>query len=239
MTTEGTPYQSLERLKMRLEYDAEDLFDSRDNADKRFDRLLMGTAEVGDGDDFDGLEAEARKTIESYHSNEPFTREVDRVDELRATDDAAIPLVGPIESVSSVEIKQSLRGDYRELDTGRWDFTDYRLILGYGPNRAGIGRQGRRRNVIADSAARAEWSQIAQKIRVTYTRGFDPIPADVRSIQVRLINRMLRNLKTEQNISAMEPDQIQAVTSAEAVVTEDIENRIRQITPLRSVVRSV
>lgn len=238
MSTEGTPYQSLERLKMRLEYDATDLFDSRDNADKRFDRLLGGTAEVGDGDDFDGLEAEARKTIESYHSNEPFSREVDRVDELRATDDAAISLVGPIESVSKVELKSSLRGDYRELDAGRWDYSDYRLILAYGPNRVGSGRRGRRRNVLADSAGRAEWSQVAQKIRVTYTRGFDPVPADVRSIQVRLINRMLRNLKTEQNISAMEPDQIQAITSAEAVVTEDIENRIRRITPLVSAVQS-
>jgi len=238
MTTDGDPYQSLERLKMRLEYDATDLFDSDDNAAKRFDRLLMGTAEVGDGDAFDGLEAEARSLIESYHSDEPFTRQEDRVDEIRALDETAIPLAYPVESVASVEIKRSLRSDYHELADHRWDATDHRIVLAYGPRRGG-GRRGTRRNVLADSAGRAEWAQIAEKIRVTYTRGYDPIPADIRGIQVDLINRMLRNLRTEQTISAMEPDQIEAVTSAEAIVTEDIEARIRSHTPLGSTVRSV
>ena len=239
MTTEGTPYQSLERLKMRLEYDADDLFDSDDNAHKRFDRLLMGTAEVGDGDDFDGLEAEARSIIESYHSDEPFTRQEDRVDVIRTVDEAAIPLAYPVESVASVEIKRSLRSDFRELSEDRWDATDHRIVLSFGPHRYGSRRGGRRRNVLADNAGRAEWSQIAEKLRVTYTRGYDPIPADIRSIQVDIINRMLRNLRTEQTISAMEPDQIESVTAAEAIVTEDIEARIQAHTPLGSFVRSV
>lgn len=239
MATEGTPYQSLERLKMRLEYEATDLFDSDDNAAKRFDRLLMGTAEVGDGDSFDGLEAEARSVIESYHSDEPFTKQVDRVDEIRAKDEAATPLAYPVDSVASVEIKRSLRDEWRVLPDYRWDRTDHRIVLSYGPHRYGGGRRGTRRNVLADNAGRAEWSQIAEKLRVTYTRGYDPIPADIRSIQVDLINRMLRNLKTEQNISAMEPDQITALTAAEAVVTEDIEARINAHTPLGSSVRSV
>jgi hypothetical protein len=64
---------------------------------------------------------------------------------------------------------------------------------------------------------------------VTYDRGFDPVPADILSVQVALVNRMLRNLKTEQNISAMEPDQIESVTAAEAVLTEDIRQRIDQV----------
>jgi len=238
MTTTGDPYQSLERLKMRLEYRATDLFDSDDNAEKRFDRLIGGTAEVGDGDAFDGLEAEARRTIEAYHDNEPFTRQEGRVDEHRAPSDTTIPLVGPVESVQSVEIKRSLAGEFVELDARRWDADDRRLYLGYGPHRAGIGRRGRRRNALADSAARAEWSQIAAKVRVTYDRGFDPVPAEVRSIQVDIINRMLRNLKTEQTISSMEPDQIQAMTSAEAVITEDIEQRIMNVPSMVPRVRS-
>jgi len=248
MPTTGDPYQSLDRLKMRLEYEATDLFDSRDNAAKRFDRLLMGTEEVGDGDTFDGLEAEARSTIETYAGGQPnsntlpdsftFAREVDRVDTMRATSDTSIPLLGPVESVSTVEVKADLGDDWRELDTDRWDSDGDRLILSYG-SRLARGRHGRRRNVLADVATRATWRDIAEKIRVTYTRGYDPIPATVRSVQVRLINRMLRNLKTEQTISAMEPDQIEAVTSAEAVMTEDIEMRIREFSPLGGSVRSV
>jgi len=50
---------------------------------------------------------------------------------------------------------------------------------------------------------------------------------------------MLRNLMTEQTIQAMEPDQIEAVTSAEAVMTEDIEMRIREFSPLGGSVQSV
>lgn len=237
MATEGDPYQSLERLKMRLEYEADDLFDTRDNADKRFDRLLMGTAEVGDGDTFDGLEAETRRTIESFRGNEPYSKEIDRVDTFRAKPEAATDLVGPIQSVQKVEIKRSLRDDWRELPAGRWDHTKFNIVLSYGPHHGG-GRRGTRRNVLVDQAASAEWSSIAEKVRVTYTRGYEPVPADVRSVQVAMINRMLRNLRTEQNIAAMEPDQISAITSAEAVVTEDIEQRINALPSLVSPVQS-
>jgi len=248
MATTGDPYQSLDRLKMRLEYEATDLFDDRDNAAKRFDRLLMGTEEVGDGDTFDGLEAETRSTIETYAGGEPqaanlpdsftFSREVDRVDTMRATSDAAMPLLGPVESVATVETKADLGDDWRELNTDRWDTDSNRLILSYG-SAAARGRYGRRRNTLADVATRATWRDIAEKIRVTYTRGYDPIPAAIRSVQVQMINRMLRNLMTEQTIQAMEPDQIEAVTSAEAVMTEDIEMRIREFAPLGGSVQSV
>jgi hypothetical protein len=73
---------------------------------------------------------------------------------------------------------------------------------------------------------------IAEKIRVTYDRGFVEIPPDVLSVQVAIVNRILRNLKTEQNIAAMEPEQISAVTDAEAILTDDIRARIDQVTPL-------
>ena len=247
MTIAGTPYQSLERLKMRLEYEATDIFDDRDNAEKRFDRLLMGTAEVGDGEDFDGLEAEARTTIESYAGGQvdgdfdtsfTFVREVDRQDEIRATEDTSISLIGPVVEISTVEIKRTLRSDWHELNEHRWDRDNNRLVLSYG-SRVSRARHGRRRNVLTDEATRATWRDICEKMRVTYTRGYEPVPATIRSVQVRIINRMLRNLVTEQTIQAMEPDQIAAVTSAEAVITEDIEMRIRELSPLGGSIGSV
>jgi len=232
------PYQSLDRLKMRLEYDATDLFDSRDNAEKRFDRLLMGTEAVGDGPRFEGLEAEARDLIENYASDQTFNYEEGRVDEIRATDDSSIPLVFPIDQIQSVEIKRSLRTEWRELSADRWDNTDHRLVLAYERGRRG-NTEGTRRNTLVDRAARRTWVDICAKLRVTYDRGFDPIPYDIQSVQVAIINRMLRNLKTEQNIAAMEPDQLEAVTNAEAVVTDDIRDRITSVTAFGGATLSV
>lgn len=231
-------YQSLDRLKARLEYDAEDLFDTRDNAAKRFDRLLGGTDAVGDGPAWEGLKAEARDIIENYASDEPFSREEGRVDTMRATDDSSMPLVYPIQDVEQVEIKRSLRRDWHPFEADRWDFTDHRLVLAFERGRRG-GTHGTRRNELADRARRRTWVDICAKVRVTYDRGFDPVPYDVQSVQVAIVNRMLRNLKTEQNIAAMEPDQIEAVTTAEAIMTEDIRDRITSITPLGGATQSI
>lgn len=232
------PYQSLERLKARLEYDAEDLFDERDNAAKRFDRLLGGTEAVGDGPGWQGLEAEARAIIENYASDEPFSRGEGRVDTMRATDDSSIPLVYPIQSIQQVEIKRSLRRDWEVLDADRYDNTDHRLVLAYERGRR-RGTEGTRRNTVADRATRRTWVDVAAKLRVTYDRGFDPVPYDVQSVQVAIVNRMLRNLKTEQNIAAMEPDQIESVTTAEAIMTDDIRDRITSITALGGATQSI
>jgi hypothetical protein len=50
---------------------------------------------------------------------------------------------------------------------------------------------------------------------------------------------MLRNLKTEQNIAAMDPEEITAITDAEAIMTDDIITRIDQVTPLGGATLSV
>jgi hypothetical protein len=234
------PYQSLERLRERVEYEPTDIFPDDGNAAKRFDRLLMGTNAVDDAPspEWGGLELEARKIIETRLGDEPLTEELGREDVLRPGYDAAQLLVYPIQSIGSVEYKRTLGGEWETLDPDYYTHTEHRLILEYG-SRRGHPTHGTRRNTLADDATRATWRDLAAQLRVTYDRGFDPVPADILSVQVALVNRFLRNLKTEQNIAAMEPEQIAAVTSAEAVLTSDIEARIDQFTPLGGATMSV
>jgi len=226
-----TPYQTLDRLRARVEYEPSDIFDDADNAEKRFDRLLAGSDSVGETDGFRGLEAEARGIIETRLGDNTLAAEDGRVDVMRTTDDSAMPLVFPIRDVQSVEYKLNLGDDFETLDADRWDFTDHNIVLSYG-RRMAESRHGFRGNRLTGFTARLTWLDLAEKIRVTYDRGFDPVPADVLSVQVAIVNRMLRNLKVEQNVAAMEPDQLEAMTASEAILTDDIRDRIDQVTPL-------
>ena len=194
------PYQSLERIRARVEHEPSDLFE--DNENKRFDRLIMGTDEVGDGDAWTGLEAEARGIIETRLGDNTLAAEDGRVDVMRTTDDSAMPLVFPIRDVQSVEYKLNLGDDFETLDADRWDFTDHNIVLSYG-RRMAESRHGFRGNRLTGFTARLTWLDLAEKIRVTYDRGFgaEP-PEDIKSIQISLINRMLRNLRNEQTVAA-------------------------------------
>jgi len=225
------PYQSLERLRARVEYEPGDLFDDADNAEKRFDRLLAGSEAVGEPDGFRGLEAEARGIIETRLGDQTLAAEDGRVDTMRTDDDAAMSLVFPIRDVQKVEFKTTLRDDWRDLDADRFDFTNHSLVLSYGRRRSAT-RGGFRGNRLTRLATRLTWLDLAEKIRVTYDRGFEDIPEDILAVQVSIVNRMLRNLKVEQNVAAMEPDQLEAMTASEAILTDDIRERIDQVTPL-------
>lgn len=227
------PYQSVERLRARIEHQPSDLFD--DNAQKRFDRLLGGTEAVGDdpvaAGGWHGLEFEARKYIETLVGDQPLNRETGRVDEVRPSYDAAIGLVYPIDDVTTVEFKTRIGGDWRTLDTDRWTHTDHHLILEHVGRRATPGRGGTRRNTLADGATRATWRDLAAKLRVTYDRGFDPVPGDIQSVQVQMVNRMVRLMRLEQNLAAASPEEWQGVSPQfDAVVTEEIRDRIGDFT---------
>lgn len=234
------PYQSLQRIKARVDYEPDDFFG--DNAEKRFDRLLYGTEEVGDGANWLGLEAEARAIIETMTGDETWNREVDRVDEIRTTSDAAMPLVYPIQSITSVEGKQTQQDTYEALEDYWYDHTEHRLILERGRRRnvASQTRGGRPANELTAFTNRATWRDYYTTIRVTYTRGFDPIPYDIQQIQIDLINRMLRHLKTEQTIAAAAPEDFAGVNMEfDVVVTDAIRQRIEGLTPLAGATQSV
>ena len=233
------PYQPLERLRERIEYEPTDIFDAKNNPEKRFDRLLMGTDAVDDAPSpsWEGLEAEARKIIETRLGDEPLSKETGRVDEIRPSYDAAIPLVYPIIDVTKVEYRISLGSDWKELDAERWTHTEHSLILEYGRRGYPAGG-GVRRNRLADTATRATWKDLASRLRVTYDRGFDPVPADILSVQVALVNRMLRQIKAEQTFAAASPEEFAGVSPEfDAIMTDKIQRRIDQFTPLGGATR--
>ena len=234
------PYQPLERIRARVEHEPTDLFE--DNAEKRFDRLIMGTEEVGDGDAWTGLEAEARGIIETLSGDNPWNEETDRVDEKKSPDTATLPLAYPIQTVSKVEIKRTLRDDWQELEDYQYQATEHHVVAEFGA-RAGRARTGSGSrepvNELLQTTTRRNWADESVRVRVTYDRGFDPVPLDIQAVQITMINRMLRMLRNEQTFAAASPDDFAAVSPEfDAVMTDDIRQRIDDATPLGAATRA-
>jgi len=214
VTTDPGSYQSLDQLRERVDYNGESLFS--DNQELRFDELLVR------------LERESRGIFETLWGDETPLTETDRTDTMRATDDAAMPLVYPIQSVSTVEVKRTLGSDWDTLDPDWYDVTDHRLVLA----RRSAASRVRYDNELARNTRRASWRDLAAKVRVTYDRGFgsEP-PADIQSIQVAIVNRMLRHLRQEQTVAAASPEEFAGVAADfDAVVDEQIRARISDVT---------
>lgn len=217
-TTDTGAYQSLADIRGRVNYEGEDLFPEDDNPQLRFDQLLVR------------LERESRGIFETLWGDETPIEETGRVDEKRATDDAAMLLAYPVQSVSKVEYKTTLASDWVTLDADRWDHTKHRLVLARRPNTNAL-RHRQRGNALASHAERATWMDLAATVRVTYDRGFSGgAPADVKSIQVDLINKFLRQLKGEQTVAAASPEEFAGITENAEVVTQEIRDRISDVT---------
>jgi hypothetical protein len=217
VTTASGSYQDLDRIRQRIDYEAGDFFN--DNAQLRFDELLVE------------LERESRGIFETLWGDETPLTETDREDVIQPTDNAAIPLVYPIQSVATVEYKRTLSSTFEELDTEWYTHTEHRLILTDRPNSNALRYRYARGNPIADAAERTSWNDLAAKLRVTYDRGFgaEP-PADILSIQVALIENMLGSRKLSETISAGSPEQIRESITADDVVTEAIRERVGDVT---------
>jgi len=216
VSVDSGAYQDLDRIRQRVDYDGADFYS--DNEQLRFDELLVE------------LERESRGIFETLWGDQTPLEETDRVDEKRTTDDAAIPLAYPINDVSKVERKTTLASDWKELNSDWYDFTNHRLVLARRPNTNTL-RHRQRGNALAGDAQRATWKDIATKIRVTYDRGFgaEP-PEDIKSVQVQLINRMLRMRKREQTVAAASPEEFAGQTETNEVLTDEIRDRISDVT---------
>jgi hypothetical protein len=214
-TVDAGAYQDLDVLRQRIDYTGEDIF--TDNEQLRFDELLVR------------LERESRKIFETLWGDQTPAEETGRTDVKRATYDAAIKLVYPINSVSKVEYKRTLDSDWEELDSNRYQATDHHLVLSRRPATDVI-RHRHAGSQITELNTRSTWADLAEKLRISYDRGFDPVPYDIQSVQVQLINQMLRKLKGEQNIAAASPDELAQMAERNEVVTEEIRSRISDVT---------
>lgn len=212
VSTGSDAYQDLETIRRRIDYDGSEFFN--DNEQLRFDKLLVR------------LEKESRGIFETLWGDETPLEETGRTDTKRATDDAAMLLAYPVQDVTKVETKRSGKDDWDTLDEHRYTHSEHRLILE--ARRRGLARG----NELAHNTLRATWRDIASRVRVTYDRGFSGgAPNDVKSIQISLINRMLRQLRGEQNIAAASPDELAGVSpDFDAVVTDEIRSRIADVT---------
>jgi hypothetical protein len=228
------PYQSLQRIRARIDHEPDELFPENDNPEKRFDRLIMGTDAVGDGPAWEGLEAESRAIIENLWSDTTFNTET-RTDEPNPPDNASLPLAWPVNDVTEVEYRRSLRQDFQTLEDWKYRHTEHLLILEIG-SRAGVSStaQGysRTTNELLSTTTRRTWSDVAVEVRVTYDRGFETVPYDVQNIQIDLINRMIRKLRQEQTLAAAAPEDYAGVgEDLDSVVDESVRERVLDITP--------
>jgi len=211
-------YQDLSTIRSRIDYQARDLYEEQ-NAQLQFDELLVR------------LEEESRGIFETLWGDETVLEETDRIDEKRTTDDAAMPLAYPIQEVTQVERKNTIGSDWEVLDSDWYDATKHRLVLAQRPNVNSLRVWRNRGNPLTRNATRATWRDLATKIRVMYDRGFSGgAPADVKSIQIQLINQMLRKLKREQTVAAASPEELAGMTDRNEVLTEEIRARIADVT---------
>jgi len=161
----------LAEIRLRVQYDGSELFDEH-NTQRRFDELLVR------------YERQTRNLIETHYSDETFAFEEDRVDELRARDVETLQLVYPVQEIKSVEWRRAPGADFEDVDARWYAATDHGIEL----RRARRGKHPQKRSgsPLTSDAARLSWRDFADRVRVTYDRGFDPVPADVLDIQFAL-----------------------------------------------------
>ncbi len=211
-------YQTVEEIEDRIEYVGDDFFTS--NADPSFDTLVTT------------LEAESRALIESYKGDIQFDKETDKEVVKQSPDGASLQLQFPIQSISKVEYKRTPSDSWNELDSDRYYSTKHSLVLSSYPAIYKTEHYGNKdANILTNNSNRLSWMDFSQRLRITYTRGYDEVPANIKNIQIALINKMLRQLRNEQVTEALSPDQVRNFDmNFDTLMTEDIRERLDEIT---------
>lgn len=179
------------------------------------------------------LEKDSRAVIDNQLKGEGLEKEENLVEEIRAPHRKKIQLSFPVQDVKLVEINAS--EGYRELRDSRWRFTKQYLILR--GTRRDFGNKGRVRtrnqNPLKNQSNSFEWADLGQRVRVTYDRGFEEIPQDVKEVQKKIIRKMLTHLRQDQNLAQIEPDDVSNIANQRTILTEDIKETIGGITMAR------
>lgn len=218
------PYQTVDDITVRIHYDSSDF---TTKTDTEFDTLI------------ETLEKESRGLIESYMGDVTFSKETDLTQTFVSPDSATIPLDYPIDTVNEVQYKRKISGNFETLSSDRYTNTDHRLVLRRYPEMFYQRKGYERMNRLLRNTSRLSWSDFCEELKVDYDRGFDNIPNDVLNIQIRMINRMLRQLKMEQGVSTMDPENFEAITQANIVMTDDIKSDLDSITGFKNFIRSI
>jgi len=211
------PYMTVDEVRERTEYKADDFYAT--DEEERFDELL------------ERVEEEAGATIDSFMGDTSFHHEEGVELEVPAPRRASIELLYPVQDVLMVEVLRARGGDFQEIDENRYYFTEHRLYLHEGQKASrSWRRRGRASNPLRSNIDRVTWADMGRLVRVTYNRGYTEVPANVKSVQMAIINNILRNLRLEQSIGSISPDAVSNYVNNREVMTEDIEKRLKQLT---------
>jgi len=181
------------------------------------------------------LEKRSRAIINNQLKGEGLEKETDRVDTFEAVDKAKIQLAFPVQDLKKVEIRTGTddNGDpnWKELSKNLYRFTDQFVIYKGRLNQSFEQTYSRRSsNPLKRYSSNASWSDRCTQVRVTYDRGFDDIPFTVIEVQEELIRRMLTHLRQEQNLAKVNPQEVSGMVQGRQLLTDDLMNRISQIT---------
>lgn len=147
-----------------------------------------------------------------------------------------IQLSYPVQNIQKVEINQGT--GFRTFDSDNYREDKYGIHLrgrmGEIGNRGFYGRHIRGQiNPIKRQAGKLEWADICQQIRITYDRGFQEIPQNVKEIQKKIIRKILTHLRQDQNLAQIEADQVTNIANERKILTEDIIYRLTKVTQAR------
>lgn len=181
------------------------------------------------------LEKRSRAIINNQLKGEGLEKEEDRVDTFEAVDKSKIQLAFPVQDVSKVEVRTGTKNngepDFHELEDTLYRFTEQFLIYKGRLNQTFKQKYATsNRNPLNRYAHSASWADRATQVRVTYDRGYDDIPFTVKDVQEEIIRRMLTHLKQEQNLAKVDPQEVSGMAQGRQLLTDDIMNRISQIT---------
>ena len=218
-------YTDIETIKDRVEYEGEDFYDL--NPESNFDELLTQ------------LEKESRSIIENHMGDVSFSEETDKEEEFVNPSGTRIQLDYPINNVSKIEVLRHIGDNYETLDSDLYEVSKHGVNLEKYPNDEKFLTARYHQNPLGHNVNKVRWENIAEKVRITYDRGFTDVPQNIKSIQITIVNRLLRQLKNEENIQALSPDEAANLPERQVILTDELKNRLDNVTNFRYSVTAI